>query len=53
MVTMHKHTTDWYRQIFLTPDAALAEKRWATAEAVAKKLPPARIIELLSGLLPV
>lgn len=44
---MHNHTIDWYRQILLTPDAELANKRWETAQTVAKKLSRARIIDLL------
>jgi len=44
---MHKHTIDWYRQINLTSDATLAQKRWDTAEAVTKTLTRARVIELL------
>lgn len=44
---MHKHTIDWLRQIEITCDAALAEKRSETAEKVAKKLTRARIVQLL------
>lgn len=44
---MHKNTIDWYRQVHITLDAPLAEKRWATAEAIAKDLSRARIIALL------
>lgn len=44
---MHKHTIDWIRQVELTADTALAEKRWGTAEKIAKKLNRARVIELL------
>jgi len=44
---MHKHTIDWLRQVNLTPDTALAEKRWATAEALAENVARARIIDLL------
>jgi hypothetical protein len=44
---VHKHTIDWYRQTNITLDAATAEKRWATAEAVAKTLSRASAIELL------
>lgn len=46
---MHKNTIDWYRQVHITLDAPLAEKRWATAEAIAKDLSRARIIALLSA----
>jgi hypothetical protein len=46
-VTVHTHTIDWYLQLNLTCDAALAQKRSATAEAVAKKITRARVIELL------
>jgi len=44
---MHKHTIDWIRQVDLTANAALAEKRWGVAEKTAKKLNRARVIELL------
>lgn len=44
---MHKHTIDWYLQLNITSDAPIATKRWGTAEALAKTLTRARIIELL------
>src|SRR2546425_8923368 len=44
---MHKHTVDWLRQLSLTADAALAEKRWRAAETVARELGRSRLIELL------
>lgn len=44
---MHKHTIDWYLQLNLTSDAVLAQKRWDTAEALAKTLSRTRVIELL------
>lgn len=44
---MHNHTIDWYRQLNLTPDALVAQKRWETAVALGKKLSRTRVIELL------
>jgi hypothetical protein len=44
---MHKHAIDWLRQLSLTADAALAEKRWNAAATVAKTRSRARLIELL------
>lgn len=47
LILMHKNTINWYLQVTITPDAALAEKRWTTATAVTKKLSRYYIIELL------
>jgi GTPase-associated system helical domain len=44
---VHKHTIDWYLQLNLTSDATLAQKRWDTAETLAKTLTRTRVIELL------
>ncbi len=35
---MHRNTTDWYRQIHLKPDSALAASRWNTAKSFSEKL---------------
>ncbi|WP_395751680.1 GTPase-associated system all-helical protein GASH [Prosthecobacter sp.] len=44
---MHKHTIDWFRQINITADQALAQRRWSAAEAVAKKVSRPSIVGLL------
>ncbi len=44
---MHKHAIDWYTQVHLVSDATRVQKRWSTAEIVAKTLSRARVIDLL------
>lgn len=43
----HKYTIDWLRQTNITADDALADKRWASAVAVAQDLSAADAVELL------
>jgi hypothetical protein len=44
---VHKHTIDWYLRLNITIDATLAKKRSDTADALAKTLTRARVIEIL------
>jgi hypothetical protein len=47
-MSMHIDTIDWLREANLTPDAAIAKKRWSAAEKIAEKLDKKRVLKLLA-----
>jgi hypothetical protein len=44
---MHPHLIDWFRNIHITLDSALAERRWKTAQQYATKLSRGSLLALL------
>jgi hypothetical protein len=47
---MHKHFSDWYREIGLVPTPELLEKRWAAVETIVKDINDKELLALVCTL---